>query len=114
MAKFKVGDRVAVYGFRPRKTGSGTHFYSWGDRGEVIEIVNDDEIVVQFDDGTEGEVHPKQCRKLKSKERRRVFIPGYELQEMEDDASGTYNNASISKEAIVTDDVEFIEVRRKK
>lgn len=76
--KFKIGDRVAVYGFRPTEIGtacSGRIVYSRKDRGTVSTITADDELVVDFDGGTVAEVHPKQCRLLKKKPLRRIWVP---------------------------------------
>lgn len=65
--KFSVGDRVKVYGWRPQIVGMPTEqydIYSNGDKGTISRITPGHEIVVDFDDETAGEVHPKQCRKL--------------------------------------------------
>lgn len=65
----KIGDRVAVYGHRPTQPGFNVGMrYSRSDRGRVESIFSPKEVVVEFDDGTVGEVHPKQCRKLRKKE----------------------------------------------
>lgn len=68
MSKFKVGDRVAVYGHF-RVSGEMRPDYLRGDRGLVTCVIADDEITVCLDSGVENEVHPKQCRKLKPKKK---------------------------------------------
>lgn len=65
--KLKAGDRVAVYGFVPSSLGSSNYRFSRNDRGVVDSIVSDNELIVKFDSGEVGEVHPKQCRRLKKK-----------------------------------------------
>lgn len=59
--KFKIGDRVAVYEADGRRSGYINKIYDTGN----LEV-----ITVDF----AGAYHPKQCRLLKKKERRRVWI----------------------------------------
>lgn len=73
--KYKIDDRVIVYGHRPTEVGiNADHYSSYGTMGSVSSIVDDSEIIVNYDDGTSSEVHPKQCRRL-VKKARRVYIP---------------------------------------
>lgn len=60
--KFKVGDRVA--------------FYSSGKRdvGEVKALLNTDTLVIMDKSDTTYHFHPKQCRKLVKKQRRRFLV----------------------------------------
>lgn len=90
---FKVGDRVAVFGHTPRVVaGDAINFSRRGYRGNVSEIVSEDEIVVQFDTGGAAEVHPKQCRRLVKKPRRRLYavVPTYAVTWVD----ATYDKAS--------------------
>ncbi len=68
--KFKVGDRVAMYGAIYTHTG-------WRDarglRGTVIIVHSNDSIRVEVDKAT-FDVHPIQCRKLVKKEQRRIWM----------------------------------------
>jgi hypothetical protein len=67
--KFKVGDRVRIYG---ANTQDGTI------TGTVVELRPDDWILVKYDGGMPSGMHkshhPKQCRRLVKKERRRVRL----------------------------------------
>lgn len=69
-SKFKVGDRVAVYGiaFDGMRCKS---FY-----GTVTEVLDDGWLVVNPDcpETNANDVHEKQCRRLVKRERRRVWI----------------------------------------
>ena len=80
MSKFKVGDRVAVYGNTGNKGPNFT--YARGQRGVVEDIVSEDEeINVRLDEWTGDRivgVHPKQCRKLKPKKQREIWVTIYE------------------------------------
>lgn len=117
MSKFQVGDRVKVYGHWGAQ-------YLIGSKGTIkkIELNNpfkaphvavklDIEIDCLRDDGTIW-VHPKQCRKLVKKERRRVWINMY----------GHSAIAHLSEARAIVDAapyvqeraVEFVEVRKKK
>lgn len=75
--KFKVGDRVAVYG--PRITMNATAFGSCQDvvYGAITADGKFPTIKSDLDD-CEYYFHPKQCRLLKRKERKRVWVdPDY-------------------------------------
>ena len=71
---FKVGDRVAVYGHMPTIPGGSICRFRRGAKGCVIALTSETELLVELDAGGEGEVHPKQCRKLKQKVRKSLFI----------------------------------------
>lgn len=110
---FKVRDRVSVYGwvqmfnlpYKPRGGGNAT----------VVYICNDNEIHVQFDNANNGETggdkdrymaHPKQCRLLKKKERRRFWI--YQT------IDNIYWVYTVQKILPGYKEIEVVEVRRKK
>lgn len=66
--KFKVGDKVKVYGHYTRKLGYVPQYYSMdGAIGKVRQIVNKNEIIIQYSGPSKdvGEVHPNQCRRFK-------------------------------------------------
>lgn len=71
MSKFKVEDRVTVYGWI-KMPDRQVPTYLRGSKGTIVDAYLVDEIKVFFDDGLAVQVHPKQCRFLKKKERRRV------------------------------------------
>ena len=72
--KFKVGDRVAIFGYHGSRLGSGNaDFYARGTRATVVQVCNDSEIIVKSG-RSEFEIHPKQCRRLVKKERRRMWL----------------------------------------
>ena len=120
--KFKLGDRVAVYG------NGGKHYsahidqlYLHGDKAEVTAISGEDEIEVTFHQlGIFRTVHPKQCRKLRKvtkSPRRKLYavVPDYGVSGVTaffDKGSADRYNATIHKSAC--DITEFVEVRRKK
>lgn len=97
MSKFKEGDRVAFYGGFGRLTGTVSN--------AELDCVG--MFTVIGEGGTKFNVHPKQCRKLKKKERRRVWIwRGVER-------SNTYE-FRINPPTERSDEwSEFVEVRRK-
>jgi hypothetical protein len=72
-SKFKIGDRVAVYGYvRIAGAMSVSCPYLRGKRGVIDTVMSRDELLVDLDDGTTLNIHPKQCRRLVKPERRRV------------------------------------------
>jgi hypothetical protein len=111
-SKFKVGDRVAVYGFLRKPKSSEVYRYCRGDRGTVLHAYSYDEVRVRLDSGEESEVHPKQLRRLVKKERRRVWISESGL----NDGCGyiALNEAKFAEYEDKDSFVEYVEVRRKK
>jgi hypothetical protein len=114
-SKFKVGDRVAVYGYLRTPNRSTVLGYMRGDYGTITRINNpEDEVLVRTDDEkVECEAHPKQLRRLVKKERRRILlhvssIPGRFFSFMGATVYG--EGEKISSDSYV----EFVEVRRKK
>lgn len=101
---FQVGDRVRVYG--PYGQGSV-------DTGRVQELIGEGLLKLKLDSDGYPVVHPKQCRRLVKRERRRVWITERKLLELAIDPDGEVS-AMISKAKKVQDDVEFVEVRRRK
>lgn len=103
----KVGDRVAVYGwvqmyhqpYKPRSGGMAT--VTWVGDGESVHV--------RFDNNaeTDYQVHPKQCRRLKKRERRRVYFA------LELSGDGYSNGTEIFKSLKPGERVDFIEVRKK-
>jgi hypothetical protein len=120
--ELKTGDRVRVYGpvriLRGEMLSPNTRH-----DGKITNSASEkypDCVVVQLDhpewNDREGEyciAHRKQLRKLVKKERRRIWISEHALQAVSDSRGGEgMVHASLKK--AVTDDVEFVEVRRKK
>jgi hypothetical protein len=103
MSAFTVGDRVAVYISGQRMTGT-VH--------EELEFGN---LKVRCDIGAPFGypiVHPKQCRKLKKKARRRVWIHPEGFKAIPTD--GTYQVAATRVDYSCNRWIEFIEVRKPK
>lgn len=93
--KFKVGDRVAVYENCKRFTGMVLN-----DGHQSIQVELDDDRVLPF--------HPKQCRRLIKKPRRRIAV-SY------DTGACEFSVRLLSGDNIPNDkEVEFIEVRKAK
>lgn len=63
--KFKVGDRVAVYHSDKRHTGTVRYFERGLMRIALRKLHNGNDTLL---------VHPKQCRLLKKKEVRRIWV----------------------------------------
>lgn len=114
-SKFKVGDRVAVYGYA-RIAGQRTGMcpYLRGSRGVVEQVVTPDELLLKSDDRETLNVHVKQCRRLKKRDpKKRVWMQRAH-------ANAVPFSAGVNPLecwARVPNDseewVEFIEVRRK-
>ena len=101
---FKVGERVAVYWYDGRFTGAVEKIHANGS----LQIV--------FDNFSyRKSAHPKQCRRLVKKERRRVWLP---LKYVDRAPTDTENlTIGIYRSSIPPtnpDWAEFIEVRSKK
>lgn len=105
MSKFKVGDRVAVYGNIRNSSG----YYVRGAYASVHAITAADEIEIIPDDNSYPErrftVHPKQCRRLVKKERRRVWVSLGSLYRSGDSMPVFFEQQAGCR--------EFIEVRKK-
>lgn len=114
MSKFHVGDRVAVYGpaWSPGHEGRMVSH-----KAEVVAVIDACTLHIRPADGKLYFVHPKQCRRLKKRERRRVWVgqirvitPKQDLRFMEarftepSDYEGTADGKPW---------IEFIEVRKK-
>lgn len=99
--KFKVGDRVAVYNWKGRQTGKIC----------VVEATGE-EFCIGLDKLHEGhdsiQAHPKQCRRLVKKERRRVWVDFDQLIRLH---CGVCFAAYDKNQANTL--VEFVEVKRK-
>jgi len=102
MSELKPGDRVAVY---------------WGKRcvGTVEMIRNDGLLQISVENGSTSDTwiaHPKQCRKLVKKERRRVWFEKVDIGQ--NHWNGYSNEKEIWESLKPGERVEFIEVRKKK
>lgn len=98
MKKFSVGDRVAVYNHRGRILGR-------------IDSITNGFLDVSAGSGHAFSPHPKQCRLLKKKERRRIWVsPEYF-------GSGPYFHRSGDGLPVRTSEdkawIEFVEVKKK-
>lgn len=70
--KFKVGDRVAVYGAVWCHQDAEHKIYR-GLKMEISKIIDENRITLYFGDEKYC-AHPKQCRRLVKKEKRRVWV----------------------------------------
>lgn len=119
--KFKVGDRVAVYGSVSPSAGGSVAFVG-GARGTVYTVQSNGALEIELDERPENfaknedlivdGIHPKQCRRLVKKERKRVWV-----------AADRYDMIRASSAQVHIGDIytkpqqgfiEFVEVRRKK
>jgi hypothetical protein len=104
--EFKVRDRVAVYG-----CGSGSSTFWFGQKGSIVEITEDSMLIVSPDDFRNERhcVHPKQCRKLKNKELKRIWLsPNW------DDGKDFQQPAvATNPNRVDAQWIEFVEVKRK-
>lgn len=104
--KFKVGERVAVYLWDGRFTA-------------VIEHLNDNgSLDVKFDNlESRNHVHPKQCRRLVKKPKKKIWID-LNFDVVHDSMVGSYmQNAVVFLTPPLLnpqDFTEFVEVRKKK
>lgn len=73
MTEFKIGDRVKVYGDVTKTNSTRSHFVFNGYNGEVISLHPSGWITVFLSD-EHFLVHPKQCRRLKPKQRREWWL----------------------------------------
>lgn len=108
MTKLKPGDRVRVYGtgFRNGEafgTSASVH-------NGIVRNIHGVFISVTLSSRDWICVHPKQCRKLVRKERRRIFVYPSEFSKPE-----AYRVYAYTKESNRnTGAIEFVEVRKKK
>lgn len=114
---FKVGDRVACYGFIqpeghsvPQRPVDGrcTGTILYIDKKIGLNIKTDAFNLVNM------WAHPKQCRKLVKKPRRRVFIAASHVEMLESGERLPVQAATSSSHWLLPkDSIEFIEVRKK-
>lgn len=101
MSKFKVGDRVAIY--------NGTR------RVDKVQFITLTGGIVTFEGPSGMAYHPKQCRRLKPKKRREIWvkkpIPGGNYKYWETLVS---NDPECMKEDDFKHAVRFIEARKEK
>lgn len=101
---FKVGDRIRVY--------ATLNEYVAESKGRVTGVRSDGMLLVTLDTRNKPiTAHPKQCRKLKPT-RRTIWIMEGDLRDI--GRSDSSVKASVSREKIVPEDVEFREVLKKK
>lgn len=127
-SKFKVGDRVRVYGWFSPEVGGGGDYLD-GAKGEIIEysevnmwlrIFLDEPIsehvgLTLNERRTIADVHPKQCRRLVKKERRRIWVSEFSLTQVS--SVGPYScfvYPSRPESDASNPGVEFVEVRKRK
>lgn len=68
MAKYKIGDKVLVYGYVPVGVAGDSFSFHRGKPAKVTGLVDNNEIIIKIKglwDSYEAEVHHKQCRKVK-------------------------------------------------
>jgi hypothetical protein len=102
--KFKVGDRVAYYLSSHRRTG------------KVLSVHANASLQVDEDNASprwEYNVHPKQCRKLVKKPRRKVFILEQELVNFQKETSAPAWEKPWEDLDFDSPWVEFVEVKKK-
>lgn len=76
MADFKVGDRVRVFGII-KSLAAGEVIGCVGEHNDMFVVdanASPEYVRVQCDSGVKYLAHPKQCRRLVKKQRRRVCI----------------------------------------
>lgn len=111
MNKFKVGDKVAIYGCD--ENGNAIRIVSrvTGDLGNGIYYTDEDtsHLIGHYDLSM---VHEKQCRKIVTvKGKRRVYICERHLKDTF--LKGGSNLFHVTTKHSAPDDVEFVEVRKK-
>jgi len=104
MTDFKVGDRVRVYGHKALDWETTDARVI--ERG-VDELIHAEFIMVLANNGLRVLVHPKQCRRLVKKYRRRVWII-----KRENDSPQVVHYAGFIG-SVNYGESEFIEVKRK-
>jgi len=104
---FKKGDRVAVY------SGAAKPENCHRQIGVVERVTDGGMVLVVFDTGMEWWCNPKQCRRLKKRERRRIWVQCKDSG-MSTLAGRLQNYVEILREPESDDYVEFREVIRKK
>lgn len=107
--KFKVGDRVAVYG-----SSRGDALFSEGARAVIVAGPDSESFLeIQFEAGAreKGLVHPKQCRRLVKKERRCIWVDEPNLRDLAK-TKGGQREVFISTRPMPRA-VEFVEVKKK-
>lgn len=105
--KFNVGDRVNVYG---RVEVSGGLYFHNPERGTVVHVVSGTELDVALDaTGAQHAAHPKQCRKLKKKEKRRIWLSPEAFYSCSSVMDVFCNISRVPNKTFV----EFVEVKKK-
>lgn len=118
--KFKVGDRVAVYGDASYYTADsceGPDSVIWrnGHKHSVIGVVAEYLLRLSGDSTTDWyEVHSKQCRKPKKKERRRLWLKNWYFTPILNSPSEANACVRYTKPENDGDYTEFVEVKPKK
>lgn len=110
--KFKIGDKVNVY--NGNQVRPSMH-------GFVIGLVYGGEIlqIRAYDDGTVINANRKQCRAVKTKSRRRIWIPRFVYERWSEIEKNGFIGADAERVGFTAESeadsnpVEFVEVRRK-
>lgn len=89
--KFKVGDRIAVYGMLWSHSESN-YVNCIGTRLRITKIIDDNRITLEEDrSNIKYAAHPKQCRKLTKITKRRLWIHKNAFNSKYDSNKGTFN-----------------------
>jgi len=104
--KFEVNDVVRVYRLNDATLNEQIL------RGEILEVCTNGTLkILCTKERLAILAHPKQCRRLKKKERRRVWIYENTLKDIEDGRRGSFLAQNISLTPF-DNCIEFIEVKR--
>lgn len=108
--KFKVGDRVSVYGCVQNNPHQPALFLR-GNVATVTSFNSDSEIHIEIEGWGDGIVHPKQCRRLRpSSSRRSVYVFDVSM-EGDEDIITAWRTPTC--EVTGSTPIEYREVRRK-
>jgi len=112
---FKVGDRVRVYGVTKCMGDDKVNCVSDRRSGLVVDYDSDDDYVRVRINGETHLAHPKQCRRLVKKARRRIWVDSDSIGILEKSGPlSSVHHASVYNYSYPTDGVPFVEVRNKK
>lgn len=117
MSKFKVGDRVAVYSGSVRAVGVVENIYPKDSLKHFQTTLDKDGLIcIKVSETSLMYVHPKQCRHITKRKPRKLWVSANVYDKCtngEDSLSFTSFILSASGPKQL-DDIEFIEVRKKK
>lgn len=118
---FKVGDRVKAYGYVGEMGAFTLTSTRLANAASVVDIQVSGNLVLQVGDSQRKYVaHPKQCRRLVKRERRRVWIKSSAVNHALDPKTTVYQSTVVRADSPIPSLygdkeiwVEFIEVRKK-